>query len=60
MEAELFKGGIHLTLFAFAAICLAYNALRLSETHERHSLVNVTVYSALVAFELRQIRQHLT
>lgn len=58
-EAEIFKAGIHLTLFAFAAICLAYNAMRCAETHEAHSVVNVSVYGALVGFECWQIKRHL-
>lgn len=60
-EAELFKGGVHLTLFGFAMMCLAYNAMAFSQRrHDWRLAMNAAVYGALVAFEVQQIQRHLS
>ena len=58
-NAEKFKAGVHLALFALASMCLGYNAMAYAARRERHLAVNVLVYGSLAAYEVDQVYKHL-
>ena len=56
----MIKGAVHAALGTLAVACLAYNiAAYLCRTANRqHLTVNICLYGALTAYELRAIRHH--
>lgn len=57
-EAEGLKRAVHGSLGALAVVCLAYNALAWAKRRDRHLAVNVALYAALVAVEVRKVQHH--
>ena len=59
-HAEAYKALIHVGLFGFLTMVLGYNAMAWTQRRERHLAVNTVVYAAGVAFELVQIKRHIS
>lgn len=55
---ELLKASVHGVLGSVAAICGGYNAIAFSRRGEVHLAVNIIVYVAVVAYELKKILRH--
>ena len=58
MSSETFKGGVHAATGALATTMLLYNALAWQERRETRLVLNVAIYAALCAWELRQTHWH--
>ena len=57
-RGEVYKGSVHLGLFALAAVCLAYNAGAAVVRPHPRLFLNVALYGALAAFEATQVHGH--
>ncbi len=57
-SAEVYKGSVHLTMFALAAVCTAYNIGALLSRPTRQLAVNAIVYVGLMALEAKQVHRH--
>lgn len=58
-QGEVTKGAVHGALLTIATLCAVYNACASRVRKDEHHLkVNAVVYTALIAFEVWQIREH--
>ena len=57
---DVYKGGVHLTLFALAAVCTAYNVGAFLSRPTRKLAINTAVYGGLMALEARQVHAHFS
>jgi type II secretory pathway pseudopilin PulG len=55
---EGFKGGVHLAIFALAAVCAAYNAGTALARRDRRLTLQAAGYAGLALWEAQQIRGH--
>lgn len=58
MINEEYKGAVHLVLFAFAAICAAYNAGTAIATNSPRLRVQAAGYLSLAMWEASQVKCH--
>ena len=58
-EQELFKGGVHGTACAIAALMAAYNIAAWCFRRERHLGANAIVYTLATGWEVKQTMRHL-
>lgn len=55
---EVYKGSIHLALFALASICAAYNVGAVCLRPDKRLVMNALTYTGLAVLEARQVRHH--
>lgn len=55
---EVYKGSIHLALFALASICAAYNVGAVYLRPDKRLVMNALTYTGLAVLEARQVRHH--
>lgn len=58
-QAEPVKGGFHAAAGMLVGVMAVYNAVAWCYRRERHLGWNAVIYSAALAWELRQTRRHL-
>jgi hypothetical protein len=57
-KAESVKGGVHAAATAIVGVMAVYNAVAWCFRRERHLRWNTVIYTAALAFEIRQTRRH--
>lgn len=55
---ELIKASVHGMLGTLAAVCGGYNAIAFWRRGDGHLAINLCVYVAVVAYELKKILRH--
>lgn len=58
-QHELIKAAVHGALGSLAAVCGVYNLIAFSRRGNGHLAINLCVYAAVVAYELKKILHHL-
>jgi hypothetical protein len=59
-NCERLKAGVHGLALATAALCGAYNLAAWSVRRQRHLAINAVLYSAVVFWESKHVRHHLS
>lgn len=57
-SSEATKGAVHGALFTLAALCAVYNGCAYLKRREPHLVRNAVVYSALMVYEVVNVRHH--